>query len=1331
MPVAANPGRAPLWVVSSCTVILVLLAGLTALVPRAEAEQVASVVTAYGSPVQLEVPSQETGTIQFSGAEGDRVSVGIRGDWTAEGQVRLYAPSTAVILADDLLSGATDPIELSETGTYTIEAISTSPYATSLEITVHRADVVNGDLTVDGAPSRFRLGVGDSLALSMEASEGDVVSIWPPGLMDWNEVDGFYDSTMQLIDPDGTTVVWDSSTSSTPYQPVMEAVAMPSTGMYTLRVEPWLGAEGHLSLQAATVIDFTSPLLENERAISELRVPGQDAYFTIAADGGDWIRISCPLVPDDSDLVLEGPGGQVWHAGASSGGFDDLFIAQTGVYRLRVDGHQETGEVRVRYQQVPPAAVVPLPMDGTPVTATPSSDRQRLRFGLQAVPSTEVDIEITSDATAEGQLLRLSPGSATGEWAGRLRPGGKSRVGFWEEGGVADEYGMVYHPFEGSRGSVTARVSPASTPPDPLYGEIHSDGGFTALGRAESQYTAEVNPGTTYRLALQQDDAATAHLTVSGEGVFVSSTINSTESIVEFTTPAAADPSMLEIRVVREPSEEEPSNGTVGAIELYSFSSTPQFLAYSGPVAPEDVEVRWAVDAIGAAVEGYAVMVDDNPGSDPGTSITQSEAEARPTLPPGEHWLHVRAINGVNLGPVAHTRILVAGSGVPTTPPAPIVSPGTPGLVATQEPTLSVNVPSSVTAAEAVRFIVRSTDSGRFWSGDAAVYQSEAKLAVPGRVLTGNGPFEAFAQYLDEEGVPSTSGPVVTFRIDLLAPQVPAPACTHNCMVADYVLFDGTLPGGATELMDVESLTDIGAGNWAESVDLEIEATGVNGALLRFNSGIADPGEETPTLLVPTGETATVRVVPDDIYQVSLVNSASQAADIRVTAVGWTPALNEQEEAEQEAAIEEVADAYLANGMTLAEEQPPTVDEYVALPETVCSDDGACVSFVGPDAQIPVPQALGGEQGLDGTARASSLTPRSADSGEPLNCQTGEETGRWILEDRFNACAVFKALLFKGMLPIQGSNFVEMRVNHRVRLSPRTSIVKYAFKITVLRAYGDTGLVPFRAGVGVTCTICVGGDIAEKHTQYVAGLPGAEESNWVEHAIPIDVSVGDMSPLTSMAVDFDDPDSGLEHRILMDWRIEVPWIPQFPGARQQVHVPPIRCDGGNPAITGAKKGPGTHGCVFPFSAAPILSIDPDAVPNHAALVTVGQRDIWGHPGDPTSNAVNPLIRIPTWDHSGAKPRRSLSVRRNRERARKMCIAARVKRPATCDEYPYASTANGCHLAMLAVGDNCSVRGVSKEENSRAGGALGAFIRLQRLLPGDSYFVDASGSSEPQ
>ncbi|QCX28859.1 NucA/NucB deoxyribonuclease domain-containing protein [Nocardioides jishulii] len=84
---------------------------------------------------------------------------------------------------------------------------------------------------------------------------------------------------------------------------------------------------------------------------------------------------------------------------------------------------------------------------------------------------------------------------------------------------------------------------------------------------------------------------------------------------------------------------------------------------------------------------------------------------------------------------------------------------------------------------------------------------------------------------------------------------------------------------------------------------------------------------------------------------------------------------------------------------------------------------------------------------------------------------------------------------------------------------------------------------------------------------------------------------------------------------------------------------------------------------------------------------------------------------------------------NREAASKLC-RERSRRKFDCDEYPYAATQQGCYSPYVAARARCRIDDVPVRQNRGAGSLYGWFIRKQRLMIGEDFFIQPVWATGP-
>lgn len=145
----------------------------------------------------------------------------------------------------------------------------------------------------------------------------------------------------------------------------------------------------------------------------------------------------------------------------------------------------------------------------------------------------------------------------------------------------------------------------------------------------------------------------------------------------------------------------------------------------------------------------------------------------------------------------------------------------------------------------------------------------------------------------------------------------------------------------------------------------------------------------------------------------------------------------------------------------------------------------------------------------------------------------------------------------------------------------------------------------------------------------------------------------------------------------------------------------FRCD--RLALFGSR-GTSSGGCVYARYSPTWKVSKSGKYPHFAAHVARAQKALHLHWGDQALGG-RPLTR--TTDRA---------LRRiNRRTAQQKCKELGVT--SSCDEYPFASTTEGCFRVT------CHVAGIPLTENSGAGGALNGFYKRNRIMSGDIFWVE--------
>ena len=178
--------------------------------------------------------------------------------------------------------------------------------------------------------------------------------------------------------------------------------------------------------------------------------------------------------------------------------------------------------------------------------------------------------------------------------------------------------------------------------------------------------------------------------------------------------------------------------------------------------------------------------------------------------------------------------------------------------------------------------------------------------------------------------------------------------------------------------------------------------------------------------------------------------------------------------------------------------------------------------------------------------------------------------------------------------------------------------------------------------------------------------------------------------------------------------------------RTNAHVPKIRCDEGL-----ARRG--TKGCVYieaPAIFSGISMSDPDVDESAIHIREAQAADL---PGKFVGRGDGSILQDSSNDSPLTRTREPDVIAKNRSAARKQYVLQYAEEPVctlttdpddppgpcNCDEYPFASTYEGAFEGRF------SVKRIDAKDNQRAGARLGNFFTSQRVIGGDTFYVNVT------
>jgi hypothetical protein len=361
----------------------------------------------------------QNGTLTFSATAGQRFSLlAGAGSTTAKNiLVSIKAPSGTVELAATAVgyTGAFfGPLTAAETGTYTITANppTTTTGSTDFQLWQVPADQT-GTLTVGGGSQVLTFGTpGQNASLTFAGVANQTLTLSVAAALT-----GVNGATVKVRKPDNTLL---STVAVTNSGALMEPTKLPTTGTYTVSVDPTAQAVGTVTLNLfVSPADLSGALTSGTPSTLTFASVGQNALYTVTGTAGQYLALRFANDSLTSTKVsVTTPGGATLVAATTFGTagkfVDGVVLPATGTYKIAVDPQSvSTGSVDltpyVYANPVTQAATL-----GTPITVT-TIPGQNAAFTFTATGKTSFLFTNITDGstTISGINATLTTGSTT------------------------------------------------------------------------------------------------------------------------------------------------------------------------------------------------------------------------------------------------------------------------------------------------------------------------------------------------------------------------------------------------------------------------------------------------------------------------------------------------------------------------------------------------------------------------------------------------------------------------------------------------------------------------------------------------------------------------------------------------------------------------------------------------------------------------------------------------------------------------------------------------------------------------------------------------------
>jgi hypothetical protein len=494
----------------------------------------AATITPGGSAVTATVTSPgQNIRLVFNGTTGQQVSLRVT-DVTIPSThpIYIYNPNgttlftTVVGYAGQFI----EPQTLPASGTYTILFDPNGNNTGSATFTLYNVVDVNGTMTPGGPAQPLTITApGQNARFTFTGSSGQQVSLNITAVT-------ILGSTVLINKPDGTTL---ASTSFGTSGSFIDNTTLPTTGTYTVFVNPSTYYTGNMTLTLYNAADVTGPITPGGSPVTvNLTSPGQNARLTFNGSVGQKISINVTGVTITSTTTLriykpDGASmGSTW-AFQSNGTFvDTQTLPVTGTYTIVVDPYYyNTGNATVKLNDCTDVTGTLNP-GGSAVTVTIPTQGQSARLTFAGTASQRVSLKMTSVTIFSSYVDFYKPdGAALG--SSTLVSNASSAFIDPRTLPVDGTYAIVVDPNNTNTGSMTLTLY--DVPADPT-GTVTVGGAgvnltttvpgqnasLTFTGTSGQQVTVRVTSNTmsTVTVKLLKPDGSTQTSSTSGNTAF-------------------------------------------------------------------------------------------------------------------------------------------------------------------------------------------------------------------------------------------------------------------------------------------------------------------------------------------------------------------------------------------------------------------------------------------------------------------------------------------------------------------------------------------------------------------------------------------------------------------------------------------------------------------------------------------------------------------------------------------------------------------------------------------------------------------------------------------
>lgn len=354
----------------------------------------------------------QIGLVLFDGTAGQEVSVNLTNSTFSPciTSVSILNPDGSTLTSYGCVNTTAfiNTQTLSVTGTYTILVQPNSTTTGSITVKLNSVTDQTGTITADGSPVQVELTTpGQNAIFTFDGTVGQRVST--------NFTNANFGGcwNVWLLSPDGSTLNSGATCGGSIF---LDAVNLPLTGTYTVKVDPQQGQTGNVTVTLYTVTDLTGTITADGTPVSvSLSTPGENEYLTFSGTAGQQVSVettnstfgNCSLTVS----ILDSSGGVIASNGCigSSGFVDTVALSNDGTYTVKVDPNgPATGSTTVMLYS-PVDVNGSITATGSPQTVTFTTPGQNASMTFTATAGQKISLQVSNVSVSNSQVSIKNP----------------------------------------------------------------------------------------------------------------------------------------------------------------------------------------------------------------------------------------------------------------------------------------------------------------------------------------------------------------------------------------------------------------------------------------------------------------------------------------------------------------------------------------------------------------------------------------------------------------------------------------------------------------------------------------------------------------------------------------------------------------------------------------------------------------------------------------------------------------------------------------------------------------------------------------------------------